>query len=209
VLGDGPIETYLRRLGRELRGNPLLARRILEEARDHLALAAEREERRGCARRHAEEAAVMQFGSASEVAGRFDRFVLPFRLILLVASLATLVVGAWLIFVITVVLPARDPGHIAFWRLVALGFFAYAGLTWACLLRGPREPWLRFGVLAASTVAIGAGIYGIASAVHRADAGGHFEGYLVLMGVILAAHGLSAVAYTALASRLAGRIAAR
>ena len=204
----GPIDAYLARLRAELKGNPLLARRVLEEVRDHLALAAEEERKSGMSDHDAEASAVHRFGAPEEFARKFDRFVLPFRLMLIFMSLATMLVGLWLIFVIAVVLPARDPEHIPLWRAVAAGFLAYSALTWAYLIKGPRIAWLRGTVLLLSLAAITLGVYGIVNMVMVARSGGHFEGYIVLMGLILGGHGLTALVYTVLTRRIARAIRA-
>lgn len=205
---DGPIESYLAELRRELRGNPLLARRVIEEVRDHLAEAAREERGTGMTEQEAEERAVGRFGPPARFARRFDRFAAPFRALLLLASVGTVCVALWLVFVIAVVLPARDPGHIAFWSRAAAVFFGYCALTWAYLIRGPRNPWLRGSVLLASLGAIAAGLSGIGQMIRTARSGGHFEGYIILIGLVLCAHGLSALAYTVLARRLAREVGA-
>ena len=117
-------------------------------------------------------------------------------------------VGLWLIFVFAVVLPSRDPEHIPLWRAVAAGFFAYSGLTWAYLIQGPRIAWLRWTVLLLSLAAIALGIYGIVNMIMVAQSGGHIEGYIILMGLILCGHGLTALIYTVLTRRIARAIRA-
>lgn len=156
----------------------------------------------------AENRAVGRFGPASRSARAFDRFETPFRILLLLASAATALVGAWLVFVILVVLPSRDPGHIALWRTVALASFVYSALSWTYLVKGPRVVWLRTIVLVLSVAAIAAGVYGIVDMIGVARSGGHFEGYIVLMGLIIAGHGLSAILYTLLSSRIARSVRA-
>ena len=156
----------------------------------------------------AEEKAVNRFGAPDKFARKFDRFALPFRVLLIFMSLATAGVGLWLIFVIAVVLPARDPEHISLWRGVAAGFLAYSGLTWAYLIKGPRVAWLRWAVTVASLVAIALGAYGIVNMIGVARSGGHFEGYIILMGLILGGHGLAAILYTVLTRRIANSIGA-
>ncbi len=203
-----PIENYLATLRRELRCNPLLARRIIEEVRDHLASAAEEERKSGMSDHEAENKAVHRFGPASQFARTFDRFATPFRILLLLASLATALVGAWLVFVILVVLPSRDPGHIALWRTVAVAFFAYSALSWTYLVKGPRVVWLRTIVLVMSVGAIAAGLYGIVNMIGVAKSGGHFEGYIILMGLIIGGHGLSAIMFTVLSNRIARNVRA-
>jgi hypothetical protein len=203
-----PIDDYLRELRAELRCNPLLARRILEEVRDHLALAAEEERKSGMSDHDAEDKAVHRFGPPDQFARTFDRFATPFRFLLLLASFATALVGLWLIFVILVVLPSRDPGHIALWRTVAIAFFTYSILSWMYLVKGPRVVWLRVIVLVMSLAAIAAGLYGIINMINVAKSGGHFEGYIILMGLILCGHGLSAILYTVLTNRIARSVRA-
>jgi len=127
---------------------------------------------------------------------------LPFRIMLISEAFATAAVGLWLMFVIATVLPARDPGHVSLWRAVATGCFAFSVLSWVCAFAA--SPALRRLLFATALVATAAGIYGIVSTVVRGGPGGHFEGYLLLMGLILSGHGLTAATYALLAGRLAG-----
>jgi cation transport ATPase len=197
---------YLEILRRELKGNPLLAMRVLEEVADHLAETVDAERRAGMSEQEAEASAVRRMGDPSRLARQFDKYGLPFRIILVLASLATALVGLWLLSVIAFVLPSRDPSHIPFWKLVATCFFAYSALNWAYLILGPRLLLLRLAVLFASIAAILAGIYGIYSMIQTANAGGHFEGYIILMGLILCGHGILALIYTSLSARVAGEL---
>lgn len=152
-----------------------------------------------------EKGAVRRFGPPAEIAGQLDRFARPFRLLLVFASLATVGVALWLFWVIAFVLPARDPGHVPMWRAVAVCFLAYGALSWAYLLRGPRNAILRWLVLSLSIAAVGAGLYGIVTMVQQSGSGVHFEGYVMLMGLILGGHGLCAIVYTVLTGRIARR----
>ena len=156
----------------------------------------------------AENDAVRRFGPTDQFARQFDKFALPFRILLMGASVATALVALWLFWVIGFVLPARDPAHIPMWRVVAACFLAYSGLSWAYLVRGPRDQILRWLVLALSAAAFGLGIFGIVQMMSRAAAGRHFEGYIVLMGLILCGHGISAFVYTILTSRIAKQLRA-
>ena len=144
-------------------------------------------------------------GPPDRSARPFDGFTLPFRLLLLAASVATMLVALWLLSAIAFVLPERDPAHIPMWRILAGCFLAYGALTWTCLVLGPRNVALRSSVRAVSLAAMGFGLYAIGTTIRMAN-GGHFEGYLVLMGLILFGHGLSAIVYTLLAGRVARRI---
>ena len=122
--------------------------------------------------------------------------------------MATVGVAVWLFWVTAFVLPARDPLHIPMWRIAAVCFLVYGALSWAYLFRGPRSAVLRWLVLALSVAAIGLGLYGILTMIRSAGAGGHFEGYIVLMGLILGGHGWCAVAYTIRTQRVARRLRA-
>jgi hypothetical protein len=203
-----PIDDYLAGLRRELRGNPVLARRVLEEVRDHLLSCAEEERRSGMSPLESEQTAVGRFGPPDQFAQQFGRFGAAFRALLILCSLATLCVAVWLVFVVTVVLPSRDPEHIKLWGWVTLAFLAYSGLTILYLYRGPRATLLRWIVMLTSAAALSAGVVGIVNMVAVARTGGHFEGYMVLMGLVIAGHGLAALIYTVLTRRLARAIGA-
>lgn len=200
---ERPIERYLAELRREFRGNPLLARRVLEEAADHLAAAAAAERESGMPDHDAEAAAVRRFGPAHRFARQFDRDVLPFRAILVLSSLATAGMGLWLFSVIAFVLPARDPAHIPMWTGIAFAYVACAALSWGFLVAGPRHAALRIAGLCASALALTWGVTLITGS------GARSEGYLALMGVILLVHGLAAIAYMLLASGIARRLRER
>ena len=132
--------------------------------------------------------------------------VVPFGLLLVLASLASAGVALWLFWVTATVLPTRDPGHIPMWRTVAAGFLVYAASSWACVVAGKKSALLRWAVAVASVAAIGLGLFGVADALRRARAGGDFEGYILLMGIILAGHGIIGLLYALLAGQ-ARRIA--
>ena len=201
-----PIDAYLHELRRALRHDPILARRVLEEVVDHLSESVAAGREAGMSEEEAQENAVRRFGPAAQFASQFDRFVTPLRLLLVFASIATVGVAIWLFTVIAVVLPAHDPAHIPLWRTVALCFLAYSALSWAYLVLGPRHIVLRWSVLTVSIVAIACGIYGIVDTFRRAAASGDFEGYIVLMGLILCGHGLAAFVYTSISARIARQL---
>jgi hypothetical protein len=203
------VAAYLQQLAHELRGDPLLARRVIEEAADHLEQIVAAERRQGMSEEDAEQAAVGRFGPPGPLARQFDGFSLPLKVMLALASLMTLAVAAWLASVITYVLPARDPGHIPMWTGVAIGFLVYSGLCITYLVIGARARVLRAIVLLLSLAAIGLGAYGVVQMVEASATGAHFEGYLLLMGLILAGHGLIAFANTALSMVIARRVARR
>ncbi len=137
-----------------------------------------------------------------------DRYLSLFRSLLILASIATLCVALWLIAVITLVLPARDPAHIPIWRAIAGGYLVYCAISWRYLFQGERSAILRWGVLPLSGIAVALAIYGIVSAISIAGHGGHFEGYIVLMGILLAGHGVTQLIHAILAMRIARRVRA-
>jgi hypothetical protein len=202
------IERYLELLRAELRHDPLLARRLCEEVADHLAEIAASERSRGMSEPDAEEAAVRRFGAPGPLAQQFNRFSFPLKALLTCAGLATALIALWLFVVIRTVLPSHDPAHVPMWTGFALGFLAYAALTLAFVLRGPRPALLPALVVVLSLAAAGFGGYAVSSMLLAASNGGHFEGYLLVMGVVLAGHGLCALAYTALTAVIARRVRA-
>lgn len=128
---------------------------------------------------------------------------MPFSFLLVLASLATTGVALWLFWVTATVLVAQDPAHIPMWRTVAVCFLAYSALGWACVGTGATNTPLRWFLAVTSVAAIGLGLYGIADMLRRAHASGDFEGYILLMGAILAGHGIIGLIYALLAGRTA------
>jgi hypothetical protein len=114
------------------------------------------------------------------------------RSILLLSSGALFAVALWLVSVTLLVLPHLDPAHLSMWRMVAVAMFAYATLS-VFVLRGSVSRILRGVVVVSSGVAVAAGSLAIASKLRASGEGGHFEGYLVLMGLIVAGHGIAAI----------------
>jgi len=154
----------------------------------------------------AEEAAVRQFGAPGPLVREFDHFSRPLKALLVCGAVATAGIALWLFTVVTTVLPARDPAHVSMWTAFALGFLAYAVITLTFVVRGPHPALLPAAVVVLSLAAIAFGGYAVTSMLAAADAGRHFEGYLLLMGVALAGHGLCALAYTTLTALLAHRV---
>ena len=155
----------------------------------------------------AEREAVSRFGPASVLARELRVYEVPLRVLLALASLATLAIALWLGSVIATVLPARDPARIPFWSGAALGFLAYSGLSIAYLVAGPRSRPLRAAVLVLSVAALGLGVFLVARMAQAPS--GRFEGYLLLMGVLLSGHAGVAIVSLALSTSIARRVAAR
>jgi hypothetical protein len=129
---------------------------------------------------------------------QFNRRATPLKVLLACGAFTTALIAAWLVMVLTTVMPVRDPGHIPIWSAITLGFFLYSGVSLAVVLLGPRPAlaWL-LAVLSVGAIAFGA--FAVRSMVVASRTGGHFEGYQLVMGLAVAGHGLCALAYVALA----------
>lgn len=123
------------------------------------------------------------------------------RRLLILGSIATATVALWLMSVIAFVLPAHDPARLPFWRIVLLGLLAFSALSGAWLIRGPRSTMLKWSMRVASVAALAAGLTGIAQMMARANQGRDFEGYIVLMGIVLVGHGAAAALDTLVSAR--------
>jgi hypothetical protein len=109
----------------------------------------------------------------------------PLRSLVWLATAATTVTAAWLIGVSIAVLPERDPARVGFWVVVAAALLGFAALTAMHLARwgGALVRWLARAAGLAATVA------GAWLAITTLAATGEFEGYLLLIGIVVAAHG--------------------
>jgi hypothetical protein len=134
-------------------------------------------------------------GRRSGGAGPSDsRLEAPLRALLACCAASTALISAWLLWVMTAVMPLRDPSHIPLWRAITFGFVVFTALTLAVVWRGPRRPLLRMlSVLSLGALAFGA--FAVRAMYLSVTTGSHFEGYQLLMGLALAAHGASALAY--------------
>jgi hypothetical protein len=203
-----PIDEYLEQLKRKLGADPLLSRRVIEEVSDHFAEAVQRERASGMSQKQAEENVIRRFGPVDPFASQFERFALPFKVLLRMASIATVGVALWLFWVIAFMLPGRGAAQIPMWRTIAVGFLFYSALSWGYLVRGPRHAILRWTLVAASIAAMGLGLFGVIQMVMRALAGVDVEGYIVMMGLLLCGHGLVAIIYAALTGRIRRQVRA-
>jgi hypothetical protein len=189
-----PIDDHVRELRRCLRWHPVLARRVAAEVADHLAQAAAAGMRGGMTQAEAEEVAVRQFGPAALVAQRYQQIGAMLGRLVIAAASATTCAGIWLMGV-SFVLPGRDPGTVMVWRGLATGFVAYGVLSAACGAGRADRPALRWSVGWLSSAAVVLGVLHIGSTVQSLGHARHFEGYVLLIGVILVAHGVIALAY--------------
>jgi hypothetical protein len=134
------------------------------------------------------------------LARRFTRWSAPLRGLLACGAFSTALIAAWLVMVLTTVMPVRDPGHIPVWSAITLGFLLYSGVTLAVVLLGPRPAMAGLlGILSFGAVAFGA--FAVRTMVVATRTGAHFEGYQLLMGLAVGGHGLCALVYVATSRR--------
>lgn len=111
------------------------------------------------------------------------------RVLLRTMTIVVIVMTGWLVTVIVGVLPERDPSSIGPWMAVAA---ASAGLALAALVATMRRDRLGDGLgrsfALLSLAAIASGIFVVTSLAIPSN-GGHFEGYLLLVGLILGLEG--------------------
>jgi len=98
------------------------------------------------------------------------------------------VVAAWLVSVLLFVLPGRNEAQIPWWAAVMVGFAAYGAITWWHAAH-PRAALVRRLLYVAGPLSVALGASAVATMTWRAARGQDFEGYVVLMGAGLAAHG--------------------
>jgi hypothetical protein len=111
------------------------------------------------------------------------------------ASIATAAMAVWLAWVVLVILPSRDPGHVQVWAIVAM---ASAALVPVSILatRGGRP--IVVGLLALlSIVALAFGLLVVGSYLTTV-ASGDSEGYLIVIGFILTIHGTVGLLWAAI-----------
>ncbi|HTR97220.1 MAG TPA: hypothetical protein VMH61_04910 [Candidatus Acidoferrales bacterium] len=128
----------------------------------------------------------------------------PHRALPLAAALTawgalTAGLGLWLLVVCATVLPTRDPSREPLWFAVAIGCVAWAAVDLARVRRGSRAGWLVATVLALSVAALAFGFGALVSVIE----GTHFEGYLVVIGLVLLGHGVTSIASVVMAARRA------
>jgi hypothetical protein len=122
--------------------------------------------------------------------------LLPLRLLTVGAGLTTGLIAIWLLFVLAMVMPARDPERIPMWSAIAAAMSIYAALTLGFAAGTSAKAWIRVVIGGMSMLAVVAGAYGIAAMLTAK--GRAFEGYVLVMGIVLVVHGSSALAYVTL-----------
>jgi hypothetical protein len=117
----------------------------------------------------------------------------PVELALAMASLLTAAAAVWLVSVSMSVLPERDPAHVRFWQTVAAALLAFVAAGLAYLRPGHRRAFERVSLAALGVIAAGLGLGAVVREAGVGRSGGHFEGYLLLLGAVVAAHGVAAL----------------
>ena len=121
---------------------------------------------------------------------------------ILVGAFACTAIASWLFVVAATVVPERDPSRVGFWTTVALGFLAYAVVATLSVL-GPAAGRWRIVTPVAVAASVVALVAGAALAIPMLLTSGEFEGYIVLMGLVLGGQGLLVLARAIGARRLA------
>jgi hypothetical protein len=119
----------------------------------------------------------------------------PFRdsLALAFPAGATALAGAWLMLVAFTVVPAHDPARAVFWRVVAAAMLAFAALSAAALRPGPRRAPERVLLGTLGGIALGTGGGAL---VRLVTGGARFEGYLLVLALVVVTHGAAALRFS-------------
>jgi len=189
-----PVAAYLGELRRQLRLDPWLARRVLQEVADHLAESTDQEQRAGADIAEAGRRAVERFGSAAEFAAQLPHGHPVLRVLTLAAACGSIAVGLLVAWAIVFLLPTENANQIPFWTVVSCGFLGYGALTWLYFAATLRKTLARvLGV--ASAAAILVGLTAVAHSLYLARTTGDWEAYVTTFGLVLAGHGAGLSTY--------------
>ncbi len=106
-------------------------------------------------------------------------------------SVGTALIAAWLTFVLVVVVPARGPASLPAWFAIDVLAIALLAASLAWLVRGSAALATATRVLGIVAALVGAWL---AASWLGTPAGADSDGYVLLIGAWLLAHGLIAVA---------------
>jgi HAAS len=175
-----PVAEYLRTLRRHLDiPDP---DRVLDEIATHIDDAVATEMAAGLDRASATSLVLARMGPPEALARGYRTSRPLTTSLVVIAAIATAFVAVWLVMVTTMVLPRRDPAGIPFWTGVTVGFSLYLILMVVSVGVGRRSRFLRLLTTVASLGAIAIGAAWIVTMFTRTD---DFEGYIVLLGVVL------------------------
>lgn len=193
-----PLERWVAEVEAALRLGRDDRTRVVAELRAHLHDALEDEMQRGVSEEAAAVSVLARMGDPRQIAARYAEAYPLLDTAVLLGAVACAGIGGWLFGVALIVLPDRDPGHVATWTAVAVAFAAYAALSGAYLRLRRRHRIMTPVAAGISAVAILAGAW---FAVPMILTSGDFEGYIVLIGLVLADQGAMVIANTLLNGR--------
>jgi len=110
-------------------------------------------------------------------------------------SIGSAAMAVWLTWVVLVILPSRDPGHVQLWTIVAMASAALAVVS--ILATRGDGPIVRAVLALLSIMALAFGLLVVGSYLTTV-ASGDSEGYLVLIGFILTIHGTLGLLWAAI-----------
>jgi hypothetical protein len=111
------------------------------------------------------------------------------RMLLRTMTIVVIVMTGWLVSVVVGVLPERDPSSIGPWAAVAVASGGLASLALVATMRRDRlSDGLGRSFAVLSLAAIAFGLFVLTSLAIPSGAG-HYEGYLLLVGLILGLEG--------------------
>jgi hypothetical protein len=185
-------ERFLDQLRQDLRLGPGETERVVSEFRAHLAESIAEAVAGGIARDDAVRSAVARMGDPTIVARAYDIRHPIHDVAVLLGATACFGVAAWLFVVVGSIVRQLDPTRVPFWNAVGLGYLTYAALTAGYVVVARRS---RLARLIAGGVSVAAVLAGAAFAVPMLLTDGDFEGYIVLMGIVLAGQGALVLAH--------------
>jgi HAAS len=195
------VDRFLRDVDRGLPLPPDDRRRVVEELRAHLEDAIADEVRGGASPDEGVRRALTRLGDPRSISEQYASRPVILDGLAALGALACATVAAWLFVVAASMISTADPDRAGFWALVAFGFLGFAVLTAAYLAVGRS---VRSGGLAMGLVALVAIVAGARFAIPMLTTTGDFEGYILLMGMLLMGQGAVVIADIAARRRRPG-----
>lgn len=116
----------------------------------------------------------------------------PVRGLFLGITVADTLATLWLVNVAFLVLPVRDPSHAWIWQVVTSGYVALMILSWSWVA-GARGPLMRIALWICALAGAAWSVVMGAETLRAMRAGRDFEGSVLLLSLLLAAHALLAL----------------
>jgi hypothetical protein len=111
------------------------------------------------------------------------------------SSIATAAMAIWLTWVVLVILPSRDPGHVQVWAIVAMASAALVVVSILATRGGGPIMVVLLTLLSIAAVSFGLLVVG---SYLTTVASGDSEGYLMVIGFILTIHGTVGLLWAAI-----------